>query len=80
MNFAICFLMLFAADDSTPLSVVQQLFEAVAHKDIARASSLFTPDAMLYSAKEDGTAGGIAATAWIARMGNAKDQWLERIS
>ena len=79
MNLAICFLLFFAADEATPIAVVQQLFDAAAHKDVARASALFAPDAMLYSAKEDGTAGGMLATAWVARMGAAKEQWLERI-
>lgn len=70
---------LLAGDDPTPLAVVQKLFDAVANKQTAIAKTLFTSDAMLYSAKTDGTAGGITAAAWLERAGNSKDQWLERI-
>jgi hypothetical protein len=63
----------------TPLDTVQKLFEAVLHKDAATATALFTPDAMLYSLRPDGTAAGMSAPKWIERMAASKDQWQERI-
>jgi len=63
----------------TPLTAVQKLFEAVLHKDAATASALFTPDAMLYALRPDGTAAGLPAAKWIERMAASKDQWQERI-
>ena len=84
MIFARSFAFLFAgallaADDSTRLAVVRKLFDAVANKETSIARALFTPDAMLYSAKPDGTAGGVTAVAWLERAGNSKEQWLERV-
>ncbi len=68
-----------AADSATPLEVTQQLFDAVLHKDAARAQALFTADAVLTSVKADGSPSSTPATKWVERMAASKDKWEERI-
>ena len=68
-----------AADDQTPLAVVQRLFAAMSAHDANAARALFLPDAMLFSVRPDGTAAATHHERWVTRMGESKDAWLERI-
>jgi len=68
-----------AADDQTPLAVVQRLFAAMSAHDANAARALFIPEAMLFSVRPDGTSAATPHERWVERMGAAKDAWLERI-
>jgi Putative lumazine-binding len=68
-----------AADDQTPIAVVQRLFAAMTTHDAAAARALFLPEAMLFSVRADGTANAMPHDRWVERMGASKDAWLERI-
>jgi Domain of unknown function (DUF4440) len=68
-----------AADSSGPLTVAQQLFEAMKAHDANAARTLFIPDAMLYGVGPNGDARGLPFEKWIDHLGTSKDSWLERI-
>ncbi|HEY2017097.1 MAG TPA: hypothetical protein VGH38_26510 [Bryobacteraceae bacterium] len=68
-----------AADDQTPLAIVQRLFAAMATHDAAAARELFVPEAQLFSVRADGTTAAMPHDRWLDRWGASKDTWLERI-
>ncbi len=64
--------------EESPNAVVQRLFDDMSTHDADSARKLFTPDAMLYSVRADGTASGMPTEQWLQRWAASKDVWLER--
>ena len=76
----ICSLSYAASDDiNTPAAIVQRLFDAMSTHNVEAARALFTPEAMLISARADGTAAVMPHEQWLNHLAASKDQWLERM-
>jgi hypothetical protein len=67
------------SDAQDPISVVRELFDAMAAHDAERAGALFVSEAMLFSVKSDGTPTVMPYSEWVKHFGASKDSWLERI-
>ncbi len=67
------------AHASGPQAVVQQLFEAIAAHNVDTVRSLFTPNAVLLSIKDDGTPARMRYEDFADLLASAKNVWLERI-
>ena len=86
---AVCLLLLAAgssvlaqappATDSGPQAVVQQLFEAIAGQKVDIVRSLFAPNAVLLSVKDDGTPASMRYQDFADLLATSKNVWLERI-
>jgi hypothetical protein len=62
-----------------PQAVVQQLFEAIAAHKVDTVRSLFTPNAVLLSVKDDGTPERMRYEEFADLLATTKNVWLERI-
>jgi len=62
-----------------PLAVAQRLFDDMSTHNADDARTLFTPEAMLFSVRPDGSAVATPHEKFVERMGASKDVWLERI-
>ncbi|MCU1294511.1 MAG: hypothetical protein JWP08_3361 [Bryobacterales bacterium] len=69
----------FAAESPGPLTVAQQLFDAMASHNANAARALFISDAMLYGIGPNGTPGGLPFEKWLDQFGKSNGSWLERI-
>ncbi len=67
------------ATDAGPQAVVQQLFEAIAGQKIDTVRSLFAPNAVLLSVKDDGTPASMRYQDFADLLATSKNVWLERI-
>jgi len=67
------------ATDSGPQAVVQQLFEAIAGQKVDIVRSLFAPNAVLLSVKDDGTPASMRYQDFADLLATSKNVWLERI-
>lgn len=67
------------SDAGGPLAVVQRLFDDMSKHNAEDAGTLFTPEAMLFSADANGVEMATPHEKFVARMGASKDAWLERI-
>ena len=86
---AVCLLLLAAgsslfaqapsATDPGPQAIVQQLFEAIAAQKIDTVRSLFAPNAVLLSVKDDGTPASMRYQDFADLLATSKNVWLERI-
>jgi hypothetical protein len=65
--------------DSGPQAVVQQLFDAIAAQKVDTVRSLFTPNAVLLSVKDDGTPASMPYQDFANLLASSKNIWLERI-
>jgi hypothetical protein len=68
-----------ASEAGGPLAVAQRLFADMTMHNAADAQTLFTPEAMLFSVRPDGTSAATPHGKFVERMGASKDTWLERI-
>jgi hypothetical protein len=68
-----------ASEAGGPLAVAQRLFADMSTHNAADAQTLFTPEAMLFSVRPDGTSAATPHQKFVERMGASKDTWLERI-
>jgi hypothetical protein len=62
-----------------PQAIVQQLFEAIAAHNVDTVRSLFTPNAVLLSVKDDGTPARMRYEEFTDLLASTKNVWLERI-
>jgi hypothetical protein len=67
------------SDAGGPLAVAQRLFDDMSSHNAPDAGTLFTPEAMLFSVRADGTSSATPHEKFVERMGASKDMWLERI-
>jgi len=67
------------ATDSGPQAVVQQLFEAIAGQKVDIVRSLFAPNAVLLSVKDDGPPASMRYQDFADLLASSKNAWLERI-
>jgi hypothetical protein len=65
--------------DPGPQAVVQQLFDAIAAQKVDTVRSLFTPNAVLLSVKDDGTPASMPYQDFANLLASSKNIWLERI-
>ena len=68
-----------ATADPGPQTIVQQLFDAIAGQKVDTVRSLFTPNAVLLSVKDDGTPSSMRYQDFAALLATSKNVWLERI-
>src|SRR3954447_10441517 len=62
-----------------PQAIVQQLFEAIAAHNVDTVRSLFAPNAVLLSVKNDGTPARMRYEEFADLLASTKNVWLERI-
>jgi hypothetical protein len=62
-----------------PQAIVQQLFESIAAHNVNTVRSLFTPNAVLLSVKDDGTPARMRYEEFADLLASTKNVWLERI-
>ena len=65
--------------DSGPQAVVEQLFAAIAAQHVDTVRSLFVPNAVLLSVKDDGTPARMRYEDFADLLATTKNVWLERI-
>jgi SnoaL-like domain len=68
-----------APSDNGPQAIVQQLFTAIAAHNVDAVRSLFTPNAVLLSVKDDGTPSRMRYEDFTDLLATTKNVWLERI-
>lgn len=62
-----------------PQAIVQQLFESIAAHNVDTVRSLFVPNAVLLSVKDDGTPESMRYEEFANLLASTKNVWLERI-
>jgi hypothetical protein len=65
--------------DTGPQAIVEQLFAAIAAQKVDVVRSLFTPNAVLLSVKDDGTPARMRYEDFADLLASSKNVWLERI-
>lgn len=78
---AAAFVLLFAAspEEVQATAAVQHLFDAMAAHDGPAIRAAFVKDARLFSVRADGTVSSSAVDTFAARIGAAKEAYLERM-